>query len=44
MAKQRKREETEEVKFNDPKTQAAFERLVKSSQDFRARRLKAKQA
>lgn len=42
MAKHKKEEG--EVKFNDPKTQAAFERLVKDSQDFRARRLKAKQA
>lgn len=42
MAKHKKEEG--EVKFNDPKTQAAFERLVQSRAEFKARKLKAKQA
>ncbi len=39
MAKQRKQEE--EVKFNDPKIQAAFEKLVQSRAEAK---LKAKRA
>ncbi len=40
MAKQRKQED--EVKFNDPKIQAAFEKLEKHRSEFA--KLKAKRA
>ncbi len=41
MAKHNKKEEQGEVKFNDPKTQAAFERFVEARTEAR---LKAKRA